>query len=223
MSIKSAPTSKSTHTTHSYSKRSSRTTSCTEGAFPPQPDTGRWSNKEAVNALAAENASTAPHLRRQAALTLFCKIEGEAWALALANAAKTWPFRHSTGRPLPQRGPPIEPVHPVPIVRDRFFLSGGVPPSRPLPSWSAARNLAEPSRRKSDTNVVSITVPQSEPICNHLGHWLTAMKHERVIILHLSDHQPSGPRVPAQLAQCAAARTRTALANPKPPADNFFF
>ena len=42
----------------------------------------------------------------------------------------------------------------------------------------------------------------------------------RVIILQLSDHQPSGPRVPAQLAQCAAARTRTALANPKPPADN---
>ena len=64
---------------------------------------------------------------------------------------------------------------------------------------------------------------------NTLWHWLTAMKHEtgspssncRIInlavrgFLCLTIRKES-----AQLAQCAAARTRTALANPKPPADN---
>ena len=87
-----------------------------------------WSNKEAVNALAVEHASTAPHLRRWAALTLFLQNERGSLGRGIGQRSQI----HFTGRPHPQRGPPIEPALPLPTIRDKFFLFGDVPPPRPL-------------------------------------------------------------------------------------------
>ena len=88
MTVRNAPTTRCTARLHP--KRASRTTSCTNGASPLQPATSRRSNKDSMNARAAEQARTALHLRTKAAFTLFCKMNGQYWALTSAKAAKNF-------------------------------------------------------------------------------------------------------------------------------------
>ena len=93
------------HTAPLYPKRASRTTSCTEGASPFQPATGRQSSKDAVNARVVEQARTALH---QVAFTLFCKMVEQDSALAFAKAAKNFAVLHpgSTVRTTKRSRPP---------------------------------------------------------------------------------------------------------------------
>ena len=85
-----------------------------------------------------------------------------------------------------------------------------------LTAWGTLRQLFPRWRNQSCVGQCPLTLDYA------LG------TQDRVVSLQLSDHQPCGARVSlfdhsgesAQFVQFAAARTRTALASPNPPADN---
>ena len=158
------------HTARLHPKRASRTTSCTDGASPLQPATGRRSSKDSVNARAAEQARTALHLRTKAAFALFCKKNGQDWALASATAAENFAVSPLHRQPTSaarttRRARPPSPDNSGQVRSLRRRAS-----TKTAPSWSAARALADPSRRKGETSVNRQlrTVPQRQSVSDHL-------------------------------------------------------
>ena len=129
----------------------------------PQPETERWSNKEAVNALAAEHASTALHLRRLAALTLFCKMKGEAWALALASAAKNLAVSSLHRPPTLQRRPLRQ------FGIGSFFPAACLHQDRSAMVCSTKPGGTVTSQRRHQRRVDRqlCPVPQGEPVRDH--------------------------------------------------------
>ena len=149
-----------------YPKRSSRTTSCTDGASPPPPATGRRSNKDAVNARAAEHARNALHLRIKAALTLSCRMKGQAWALAPAKADRNLAVS-SLHRPPTSAAETTNRARPTsPDNAGEIFLSFDVPPPRRLRHGLLHENYRRRHQRRVNRKLCPM--PQSEPVSDHL-------------------------------------------------------
>ena len=135
-------------------KRSSRTTSFPEGMEAPVPGLGRLSRRD--RALPALHAKMELHLRNHAAFTRFCSRTGTDSAFAFARLRRKWAVSSDHRPPVSaakttRRARPPSPTNSGNVVS---FLRRAS--SRATPARLAAPLLGLPSRRRGDTNVVSI-------------------------------------------------------------------
>ena len=205
MSVKSAPTAK-VPTPRAHSKRSSRTTSCTEGASPPH----QQGSCERSGRRACEHCTPPAKVGR---FDPVLQNERRSLGLGIGLAQpRTWPFLHS-GRPLPQREPPIEPAHPLPTVRDRFFLSGGVPPSRPLHLGLQHETVTLP-RRHHHLQATSIQIVVGSQV--HLAHRDVGGHSGSCLSAHLCSRtfkrEPPLPQNPCHSTRCTMMAKHITLA-----------
>ena len=137
-------------------KRSSRTTSFPEGMEAPVPGLGRLCRRGRAKALPALHSRMELHLLNHAAFTRFCSRSGTDSAFAFARLRRKWAVSSDHRPPVSaakttRRARPPSPTNSGYVVS---FLRRAS--SRATPARLAAPLLGLPSRRKGDTNVVSI-------------------------------------------------------------------